>query len=347
MLTCKRFIEVAAVLACAACASQGMSGDGRPSSENGVGVITDPTGAAGDPMAAVPTTSPDGTVGSPVDPTAGSGATPGSGALPEDDGTVGDTSMAGMGGDAQPPAGEVSDGRPPCLNAPSEGVIIGDSYINWSTHTLPADLTAASGQTWRLYAVGGASMASGGIATLIPDQLEQAVVADPKIKMVLMNGGGNDVMIPAATWVGGADCKNRADAPSIQVCLDIVNMALDRATQGMLRMADLGIQDVVYFFYPEVPEGTVLGGLKPNAMLAYAQPLAQELCESAEAMTGGKLRCHFVDMVPVFAGHNPDWFYPTDIHPNPMGSKAMAQAIWSRMQTDCVGQTAGSACCAP
>lgn len=334
-----------------ACAGQGASGGDRGPGSGSVGGVPGATTAPGvDPGAEVGGVAPSsasGMVGAGADPSAPATGTAGSGGLPGG-GTVGEVPMAGAGDVEPPAAGDVgADGRPPCLNTQSEGIIIGDSYINWSTHTLPADLVAETGQTWRLYAVGGASMASGGIATLIPDQFEQAVVADPKIKMVLMDGGGNDVMIPAATWVGGADCKNRADAPMVQVCKDIVDMALARAEQGMQRMADAGVKDVVYFFYPQVPEGTVLGGLHPNAMLSYAQPLAQDLCESAEAMTAGKLRCHFIDMVPVFAGHDPDWFYPTDIHPNTMGSKAMAKAIWDRMKADCVGQPASAGCCAP
>jgi lysophospholipase L1-like esterase len=280
-----------------------------------------------------------GAGGNDVTPVAGGGALAGMGGGAGTDGSA----VAGSGG----AGGDPSDARPPCLANENEAVIIGDSYINWSTHTLPADLVAESGQTWRLYAIGGASMASGGIATLVPDQFEQAYAEDPNIKLVLMDGGGNDIMIPDATWVGGAECKNRMDSATVQVCRDIIDFALEKAEMGMQRMADVGVKDILYFFYPEVPEGTLLGGLYPNAMLEYGSPLAKQLCEAAETRTQGKLRCHFVDMKPVFAGHNPDWFFPTDIHPNELGSAAMADAIWQRMQDECIGQPASSGCCAP
>jgi hypothetical protein len=44
-------------------------------------------------------------------------------------------------------------------------------------------------------------------------------------------------------------------------------------------------------------------------------------------------------MVPVFKGHD-DYFAAGDIHPNPMGSAAMAKAIWGKMEDDCVWQAA-------
>jgi len=231
--------------------------------------------------------------------------------------------------------------------------MIGDSYMIWASHTFQADMAAQAGENWRFYAVAGASMASGGVQLqLIPDQIETAVLADPNIKLVIMDGGGNDILIPAATWIGGADCKNNPDAANIQVCRDIVDAAVAKSEQGMDRMVELGIPDVVYFFYPEVPVGTVLGGTAPNAMLHYALPLAKQTCEGAEARTGGKLRCHFIDMVPVFeacqaAPPLDGCFAATDIHPNSNGSKAMAEAIWQRMQADCLAQRESSGCCAP
>jgi hypothetical protein len=257
---------------------------------------------------------------------------------------------AGGAGGAAGAAGMSGDARPPCIADPNQVVIVGDSYINWGTHTLPADLAAVSGQTWRLYAVGGASMATGGATGFIPDQFELAVAENPNIKLTIMDGGGNDVLIPALTWVGGDQCKNQpiGTAPSAipQVCKDIYQAAADASVALMNRSTEVGVEDVVYFFYPHVPENTLVGGSNPNTMLDYSLPLAKEVCDGAFTRTGGKLRCHFVDMVPVFEGH-PEWFAPADIHPNTMGSAAMAQEIWRVMTEACVGQPTSSGCCRP
>ena len=211
-------------------------------------------------------------------------------------------------------------------------------------------MNAAAGQTFRLYAVGGYSMGSGGLG-LIPPEFDQAVAADPDITTVILDGGGNDVLIPAATYANGAQCKNSLTSPTIADCQAIVQKALDAA--GTLRdnMVAHGVKDVVYFFYPHVPDGTLAGGTHPNAILDYALPKVKAFCDGANAMTSGKLTCHFVDLVPVFENH-PDWFanYGTpffDIHPNSLGSAAMAKTIWATMKDACIAQPASSGCCTP
>ncbi len=74
--------------------------------------------------------------------------------------------------------------------------------------------------------------------------------------------------------------------------------------------------------------------------------MARETCEGAYERTGHQLRCHFVDMIPVFDGH-PEYFAAADIHPNFEGSAAMARAVWDKMVAECVGQHESSGCCTP
>jgi hypothetical protein len=114
----------------------------------------------------------------------------------------------------------------------------------------------------------------------------------------------------------------------------------------MMHAADKGVKDVVYFFYPHVPEPTTIGGQHPNAILDYALPKAKAMCDGAEAMTGGKLRCHFIDLVPVFAGKT-GMFAMGDIHENPTGSAAMAKEVWRVMKDSCIAQPESSGCCEP
>jgi hypothetical protein len=239
-----------------------------------------------------------------------------------------------------------SKGGPPCVSSPSQVVIVGDSYINWVSHTLPADLASVSGQDgWRMYALGGAAMAAGGIAELIPAQFEDAVAQDPNIVAVVMDGGGNDVLVAdALKYPGGGDCKNNEYSPSIPVCQEIVKNASDTAHTLWLRMAEVGVRDVVYFWYPTTPVGTIIGGGNPNPIGDYSAPIYQKICEGMTKETNGKLNCYFVDMRPVFDGH-PEYFAPTDVHPDPAGSAAMAKAIWERMVKECVAQPTSASCC--
>ncbi|MET0339363.1 MAG: SGNH/GDSL hydrolase family protein [Polyangiales bacterium] len=252
---------------------------------------------------------------------------------------------AGGKADAAAPSAPVL--RPKCVKKPTQVMIIGDSYINWITHTFNADLQAASGQKgWRFEALGGTSIGSGGAFTPIPKQFDESYARDPDVHTVVMDGGGNDVLVPSPEHDPESKCKNSKDSPTLPQCQKIVEIALKAGKDLMQRAAKAGVRDVVYFFYPEVPEGTLIGGAHPNAINAYALPKTRAMCEDAEQETDGKLRCHFVDMVPVFEGHD-DWFFPADIHPNSQGSKAMADAVWKTMKGACVGQLESSGCCEP
>jgi hypothetical protein len=236
--------------------------------------------------------------------------------------------------------------KPPCLKKGSQVVLLGDSYINWVSHNFPSDLNAVSGQTFRMYAVGAYSMGSGGIG-LIPPQLDEAVKADPDITTVVLDGGGDVVLVPdVMQFPMGADCRKSAMSATIPDCQAIVKKALAAASMMLDNAVAQGVKDVIYFYYPRVPEGTLIGGAHPNAILEYALPMARDFCETTLARSHGKLNCHFIDMIPVFDGH-PDYFAPTDIHPSPAGSAAMAKAVWNTMKDACVAQPASSGCCTP
>lgn len=231
--------------------------------------------------------------------------------------------------------------KPKCMKKDTQLIEIGDSYINWSSHTFPADMAKESGQKWRMEAVGGYSMGSGGLG-LIPPEFDSAIKADPDAHSILMDGGGNDVLLADPSLDLFGDCQQTGSSKNAN-CQKIVQKAIDAADQLMDRMTAAGIRDVVYFFYPHVPANTIISGPNPNEILDYSLPLTKAFCEGREAKSGGKTRCTFVDMVPVFEGHK-DWFN-TDIHPNSKGSAAMAKKLWEVMTDKCIGQKSGAGCC--
>ena len=262
------------------------------------------------------------------------------------DGGVASDKSDGAAADTQPDgAAQASDKlRPKCVQKPSQVMILGDSYINWVTHTFGDDLAKEAGQRWRMEAVGGYSMGSGGIG-FIPDEYAMSIADDPDCHTILMDGGGNDVLVADANLDPFNDCKTDA-APTLMQCQTIIDKALSAADAMLQKASAAGIRDVVYFFYPHVPNGTLLGGDNPNAILDKALPQVKAFCDGVEAKTAGKTRCHFLDLVPVFEGHT-DWFVAGDIHENSSGSEAMAKAVWNLMKDKCVGQLESSGCCEP
>jgi lysophospholipase L1-like esterase len=317
------------------------------------------TGAAGSSTSSARGQQPSAAgTAAPAPAVAGRGASAGSpsagsGSIDESDGGTAEGEPAAGSGGTGPAAGSGAAGsggvstavKPPCLKKPSQMVAVGDSYLNWITHNFPEDFRTAFGE-YRMYAVGGASMASGGISGFVPDQLTQAISEDPDILAGVMTGGGNDILIADTVMFPGSDtCKDRLDAPMDKVCQDVIANAMETAKKLMKTAGDAGMRDVVYLFYPHIPGGG-FGGMNPNAILDYSLPLARDLCEQAEATTEGKLRCHFIDLVPLFDG-KPEWFADDGIHENAMGSAAMAQEVVKVLKETCVAQPESSGCCTP
>jgi lysophospholipase L1-like esterase len=257
----------------------------------------------------------------------------------------GTTGGAGVGG-----ASGSGVAKPPCLANPSDGVIIGDSYITGflSPAFQPAlGALYATANQFRNYAVAGTSMASGGIGT-IPPQLDQAVRANPTMKLVIMSGGGNDILLcDSIKYPGCADTCKVAGSSKQKVCTDIVSTALTASEQLLMRMADAGVKDIVFFFYPHITASS--GGYKE--ILDYSSPLAKASCEAARARSGGRVTCHFIDLIPPFAAAGGDLnvanFALDGIHPSQAGQNIIAREVWTVMQDHCLGQPSSAGCCTP
>lgn len=370
--------RTAAIVALAACGCSGAGGSG-PTGAAGFTVLGANGGASGAANSAGGSSPTGGASSQGGSPSNGTGAMLGAGGVSGSSGgaiSTGGTNGAGGASGAAGASGGVSGAggaaaggasgaggmsgaggtvamgeKPPCLKDPKELVLIGDSYVNWVTHTFPADINAASMLDIADFAVGGTSMGSGGIG-LIPPQFDTALMTHPKIVAVIADGGGNDILVPdVVMFPDGAQCKAMgAQSASLPQCQQIVQKALDAGHQLFVHMADKGVKDVVFFFYPHVPNGTWLAQ-DPNGMLDYALPKIKAECDGAyqTSLTANPekpIRCHFVDLVPVFAGHA-EYFADADLHPNPTGSKAMAAAVWAKMKQDCVAQPVASGCCAP
>jgi lysophospholipase L1-like esterase len=206
-------------------------------------------------------------------------------------------------------------------------VMLGDSYLA-VTSVAETLFTLARGvgalgptEEYRRYDAGGTQMGNG----QIPAQFDQAVAENPDIKTVIMTGGGNDVLI------GDANICLQTPPPD-PTCVARIDDVLNAAEGFMQAGVDAGVENVVYFFYPHLPEGGLVQGFK-NETLDYAAPLVEEMCNNAP------VNCIFVDPRPAFEGH-PEYFLGDGIHPNAMGSVILANTIWSVMVANCIGQAA-------
>lgn len=270
------------------------------------------------------------------------GATPDAGA-----GTGTDASTSGSedsggsvsnGDDAGDAAVTPMDGAA-CSATGSEVVMIGDSYFALSETTSPpaGEITEhlqglataagalAAGDTYRHYYASGANLAtnySGSTIPPIPTQFASAVSANPDIKYVIMDGGGNDILLENTSCILAA-----ATTPISDTCKSAVQNALTAATTLFQSMKTAGVEKIVYFFYPHLPTTRFPS---VNVMIDYAYPLVQAACQSSP------VPCEFIDTRPAFNGNDASYIGPDDIHPTTAGSDAIADLIWGMMKQDCV-----------
>jgi lysophospholipase L1-like esterase len=184
------------------------------------------------------------------------------------------------------------------------------------------------GETYRDYSAPGTTIDTPQGAGTIPPQWTRAKQADSDIKLVIMDGGGNDILGSLTCLAAGSSMNS--------MCTGIVQRVTDVATQMINDMKSIGVRDVVYFLYPHVP----IGG---DEMDDYAITQAQAMCAGLTSSTFG---CHLVDTRMAFQGH-PEYFGTDPIHTNATGAQVIAQLVWDTMKSNCIAQPAGSTCCTP
>jgi lysophospholipase L1-like esterase len=183
------------------------------------------------------------------------------------------------------------------------------------------------GMNYTNYAVAGTTLAT---SPQIPNQWELNKSKKP-IYLVIMDGGGNDVLIDHMECLPAGSDKNAG-------CKQVVANSVAKAKELWASMKETGVTDVIWFWYPHIPGALAGDGHDINDYgLAEMQKAAMEA-------TTEDFRPVMIDTIPLFDGH-PDWYFGDGIHANDTGSKAIAQAIWDYMKKNCIGQGPSSGCC--
>ncbi len=323
----------------------------------GAGAVT-PGGGGATPIGAGGSVAPTGSGGMIVGPgsggmtvTSAGGTATGSGGSMSAGGTagtgtsMGGTSVGGMGGMGGSSGGAAGMGgmggmvnKPACLKNPGEVVFLGDSYVDYAVaHPNLETLVSADaakdgalmmGQAYRSYAVAGATMAAASL-NMIPPQWPNAKTANPDIKVVIMDGGGNDVLI------NNPQCKNPG-SQNDATCKMVVNNTVMAVGNLIDDFQKSGVGDLIYFFYPHAPTGGA-------DISDYALGILQN---SAKLLSTADFRMYVVDLVPLFNGHS-DYYYLDGIHANATGEQVIADAIYKVMKDHCIAQPASKGCCMP
>jgi hypothetical protein len=196
-------------------------------------------------------------------------------------------------------------------------LVIGDSFFG-ATHQITAYLedlarsagALSAGERYRdnsRLTANALALGGNGIA----DQY-LAAQAEAPVEVVIMNGGGADVL--------AGSCE--APLPDCAVLLD----AAAAAGELLSQMAADGVANVVYAFYPDPLDAEL------REEMDALRPLIQAACE------GSPVPCHWVDLRTAFADNYDTYVQADGRNPTAAGAEAGAGAIWATMLEHCVAQ---------
>lgn len=295
------------------------------------------------------TSSSGGSSGASSGSTSSGGSTTSSGSSGGSSGT----STSSSGGSAD---GGSSSGTAPCVKGQvtdSEVVMLGDSYMDIG-NVGPTIMKDANNAMYRHYYLAASALNYGSDNFNIPYQftnlaeMDTSVMNPTDIKVVIMDGGGNDILInnsQCLTVPIGSDTGN--------MCHSAVDASVAKGQMLEQEMASKGVEHIVYYFYPHL-DPTVSGHTNADDWLDYSYPKgAAACCGAANVPASGDLSCRgngpgtdcvWIDTRPEFVGHNDHtmpsayWFQSDNIHPTQPGADAISAKVWAAMQTYCIAQ---------
>ena len=203
-------------------------------------------------------------------------------------------------------------------------VFFGDSIFALSGEIQARLHSLNGGKTFRNYTTSGAELIGGAIAPSVEQQIGIADADNPNSTVVVTNGGGNDILIPAVA-LDPCDCLTQwyefgRLSSSCKSYIDDIYVDGVDLLNGL--HAD-GITDVIYLGYYYTKNGLLLVDDLEEAVDYGDMRLSQ-------ACTNSIVNCTFID--PRSTIRDSD-ITGDGVHPNATGSRKLADLIWPVLQT--------------
>lgn len=202
-------------------------------------------------------------------------------------------------------------------------VFLGDSIFALSGEIQSA-IHADAGKTFRNYTTSGAEIEGGVITPSIRGQFDLAESDNPNSHIVVMDGGGNDILIPTIALADPYDCKTQwyEFGRLSRSCREYIDDIYVDVADLLNDMSAGGVTDVVYLGYYHT-KGGLLGADDLDEAVDYGDQILATACSNAI------VDCAFVDPRSVIT--NAD-IKSDGVHPTASGSSKIAGLIWSELE---------------
>ncbi|NOH72278.1 SGNH/GDSL hydrolase family protein [Vibrio pectenicida] len=212
-------------------------------------------------------------------------------------------------------------GNPYVRNAERNDVItLGDSIFDLSGELQQfLESPEMANTTFRDYTLSGAKLSGGIVAKPVIEQYQDAKADDPNINIVIMDGGGNDILLPAMIF-DPYECKTTWYRTELsEKCTSLVNDIYVDTVDLLNEMKQNNVQQVIYLgYYYTTGDKTNL-----HQAIDYGDNRLTDACSNTT------VSCQFVDPR---LGITPDDVLSDNIHPNTSGSQKLAHLIWPYLE---------------
>lgn len=208
-------------------------------------------------------------------------------------------------------------GNPYVRNAENNLVVtLGDSIFDLSTE-IQRELEARAGESFRDYTLSGAKLTGGVVSAPVTTQYADAK-RDGDIQTIVMNGGGNDILLPAMVFDPNR-CKTSWYRPELSDrCKALVDDIYVEVVDLLNQMDTDGVRDIIYLgYYYTTGNLTNL-----HAAVDYGDDRLAEACSNTRA------NCTFLDPREVIEESD---VLSDNIHPTTSGSQKLASMIWPEL----------------
>ncbi|HOT47208.1 MAG TPA: SGNH/GDSL hydrolase family protein [Spirochaetota bacterium] len=197
-------------------------------------------------------------------------------------------------------------------------VIVGDSIFDLDGF-IHSNLKTLSGKSYKDYS------SSGDTVAYITKQYNKAIAARPTIKTIIMDGGGNDILMDVY-W--SQACQATSTISS--ACKAYINSVLDQDEALWEDMNNDGVDNIFHLGYYRLKAGVLTtllyGGTKLNPAVVYADDQLAAACAVSPA------ECWFIDPRADFLGKESTYIKSDGIHPTNEGGKVLATKIYNKMK---------------
>ncbi|HQG31104.1 MAG TPA: SGNH/GDSL hydrolase family protein [Deltaproteobacteria bacterium] len=204
-------------------------------------------------------------------------------------------------------------------------VNLGDSIFALSGK-IHDNLQSWAGQTFRRYSKSGAMITGGDFITPDLNMQYDTAKADGYIRTIFMDGGGNDILIPATLFFDPYNCKvDWWESGLSSSCKSLINDVYVDTVDLLNRMGRDGVQNIIFQGYYHV-KGGLIGTTALNPAVDYGDAKLALAVQNAAAAPNYRV---FIDPRPFIV--NSDIVFD-GVHPNDSGSYKLAQRIWAKLQ---------------